>query len=193
MGSKWQEFKRTQKVYGEYALSLVMPGSPLPVLPADQSAPAALTEWSKDELILMIDEGRRQLDRQQDDLRDVRGRAQWLFTVAVAGIATLGAGLASRHTGVATTCLWLFGLLVLTWGVAGAASVMVSRADLMTIHTAVLSGAERPIDRSLAGSYSRIMSTGENTVATRLTVFRQAAVFCLAGGYLGLIAVLISR
>lgn len=193
MGQAWREFKRNQKVYGEYALSLVMPGSPLPVLLADQSTPAELTEWSNEELVLLIEEGRRQLDRQQDDLRDVRGRAQWLFTVALAGLATLGAGLSSRHTGVATASLWLIGLIVLTWGVAGAASVMVSRADLKTIHTAVLSGAERPINRALAKSDARMMDTGENTVATRLTVFRQAAVYCLLGGYLGLVAALISR
>ena len=37
-----------------------------------------------------------------------------------------------------------------------------------------------------------MMSTGENTVATRLTVFRQAVVFCLLGGYLGLIAELVA-
>jgi hypothetical protein len=33
-----------------------------------------------------------------------------------------------------------------------------------------------------------MMSMGEDTVATRLTVFRQAVVFCLIGGYLGFIA-----
>jgi hypothetical protein len=193
MGQAWKEFRRNQRVYGEYAISLLMPGSQLPVLPADQSAPTQLADWSPQELALMIEEGRRQLDRQQDDLRDLRGRAQWLFTVAVAGLAALGAGLASRHTGTATTVLWLIGLIVLTSGVAGAASVMVSRADLSTIHTAVLSAAKRPVASTLAADYAGMMTTGENTVATRLTVFRQAAVYCLLGGYLGLIAALISR
>ena len=193
MGQAWREFRRNQKIYGEYALSLVMPGGQLPALPADQSTPADLAAWSDDELALLIDEGQRQLDRQQDDLRDVRGRAQWLFTVAVAGLATLGAGLLARHPSTGVTGLWIIGLIVLTWGVAGAASVMVSRADLNVIHATVLSAAERPIKRALAKSYARMMSTGENTIATRITIFRQAAVYCLLGGYLGLVAALLSR
>jgi hypothetical protein len=92
-----------------------------------------------------------------------------------------------------TTVLWLIGLGVLTYGVGGATSVMVSQADFSTIHTAVLSKSKPPIDRSLATAYAGMMAIGENTVATRLTVFRQAAVFCLLGGYLGLIAALISN
>ena len=36
-----------------------------------------------------------------------------------------------------------------------------------------------------------MMAEGENTVATRLTVFRQAVLFCLLGGYIGLIAALL--
>jgi hypothetical protein len=36
-----------------------------------------------------------------------------------------------------------------------------------------------------------MLATGENTVATRLTVFRQAVVFVIVGGYLGLVCVLI--
>ncbi|MDQ6805064.1 MAG: hypothetical protein M3065_08860 [Actinomycetota bacterium] len=55
-----------------------------------------------------------------------------------------------------------------------------------------MSRPKRPIDRELAAAYARMMSTGEDTVATRLTVLRQAVVFCLLGGYLGLVAQLVA-
>jgi hypothetical protein len=192
MGEHSKEFLHNQRIYLVYTISLVVPGRQLPVFPADQVTPGEIEKWSPEELALIIEEGRRQTDRRADDLRDIRGRAQWLFTVAVAALGALGSGLVSRDPGAGATALWLAGLVLLTYGIGGAASVMVSRADFSTIHTAVLSRVERPVDLSLAKSYAGMMATGENTVATRLTVFRQAAAFCLFGGYLGLLAALLS-
>src|SRR4051812_46341695 len=183
---------RNQWTYMVYAVSLLAPGVQLPVLDADQLQPKDLSDWTPAELEILIEEGRRQSDRQQGDLRELRTRAQWLFTVAVAALGALGAGLASASPDPALTVLWLAGLALLVYGVGGATSVMVSRADLKVIHTAVLSGASRPVDRALAQSYARMMKEGENTFATRLTVFRQAVVFCLLGGYLGLVAALLT-
>ena len=89
--------------------------------------------------------------------------------------------------------VWLVGLVILVYGVAGAAAILTVKADFRVIHAAVLSASTPPIDQALASSYTRMMATGENTVATRLTVFRQAVVFCLVGGCLGLLAVLLTR
>jgi threonine dehydrogenase-like Zn-dependent dehydrogenase len=80
---------------------------------------------------------------------------------------------------------------LLVCGVAGAAAVMTVRADFKMIDTTVLSASQPPILMALAASYSRMLATGENTFATRLTVFRQAVVFVIVGGYLGLLAVLL--
>jgi hypothetical protein len=192
MRQQLEEFRHNQWVYLVYALSLLTPGRKLPVFGADQLEATDVSGWTAEELKLLIEEGRRQSDRQQVDLTNIRGRAQWLFTVAVAALAALGAGLASGHPGTVETVLWLGGLVLLIYGVAGAASVMVSRADFSAIHTAVLSAQKQPIDRALAQAYARMMAGGENTVATRLTVFRQSVVFCLVGGYLGLIAALMT-
>ena len=186
-----RQLRHNQWIYLVHALSLLAPGYELPVFSADQLKPKDVSQWSEEELKLLIEEGRRQSDRQQADLRDIRSRAQWLFTVAAAALGALGAGLASGNPDTTQAILWLAGLVLLVYGVGGAASVMVSRADFKTIHTAVLSAAQRPIDRSLAQSYARMMAEGENTVATRLTVFRQAVLFCLLGGYTGLIAALL--
>jgi hypothetical protein len=188
-----RELRHNQWIYVVYTVSLLAPGRELPVLPADQLKPKDVSQWTPEELGLLIEEGRRQSDRQQADLRDIRGRAQWLFTVAVAVLGALGVGLASGHPTMLEFVLWLTGLALLVYGMGGAASVMVSRADFSTIHTAVLSAAQQPIDRALAEAYTRMMAEGENTVATRLTVFRQVVVFCLLGGYLGLLATLLTE
>jgi hypothetical protein len=191
--TKHKEFRRNQRVYLQFVMALLLPGREVPVLPADRTQPEDIDEWSDDELALMIEEGRRQSDRQIADLSGIRGRAQWLFTAAVGALAALAAELGARDPGTWVSLVWLLGLIVLTYGIAGAASVMVSRADFSAIHTAVLSGVGQPVKRSLAQAYSRMMPTGENTVATRLTVFRQAVVFCLIGGYIGLITAIASR
>jgi hypothetical protein len=38
-----------------------------------------------------------------------------------------------------------------------------------------------------------MLRTGENTVATRITIYRQAVVYVIAGGYIALIAYLVTR
>ncbi|HZV72662.1 MAG TPA: hypothetical protein VFF79_03010 [Conexibacter sp.] len=136
----------------------------------------------------MIDEGRRQSDRQFGDLERIRGRAQWLFTVASAVLASLGAAFVHARPGWPLDVAWLVALLLLVYGIGGAAGILAGRAEFTMIDTAVLSSNEPPIQRALAQSYTRMLAVGENTVATRLTVFRQAVLFSLTGGYMGLLA-----
>ena len=122
-----RQLRHNQWLYLVHALSLLAPGYELPVVSADQIKPKDVSQWSEEELKLLIEEGRRQSDRQQADLRDIRSRAQWLFTVAAAALGALGAGLASGHPDTTQAILWLAGLVLLVYGVGGAASVMVSR------------------------------------------------------------------
>jgi cytochrome c oxidase assembly factor CtaG len=139
----------------------------------------------------MIEEGRRQLDRQLSDLEQIRGRAQWLFTVGAAITTVLAGTFAANHGQGGRLALWVLGIALLVVGVAGAAAVMTSRADFRMIDTAVLSGYAPPVHPLLARDYSRMLRVGENTVATRLTIFRQAVLYVILGGYLGLLASLL--
>jgi hypothetical protein len=185
------QFRRGQFVYFAHVRGLLAPGEEIAVFAAHQLEPRSLEKWDDNDLEQMVEEGRRQLDRQLSVLAEIRGRAQWLFTVGSAVTAPLaGAFVATRPTG-ALIALWLVSLLILLYGVAGAAAVLTVRADFRAIDTAKLSQVAPPVLRALATSYSSMLATGENTVATRLTVFRQAVVFVLVGGYLGLIGVLI--
>lgn len=185
-------FIHGQQVYGLHVLGLLAPGLEIPVLRAHQVSPQSLDEWSEEDLGHMVEEGRRQLDRQLSDLTQIRTRAQWLFTVGAAIIAVAAGAFARVDSTGWVLALWLFALALLAYGVAGAAAILTVRADFKTIDTAVLSASDPPILRALATSYSRMLGTGENTVATRLTVLWQAVVFTILGGYLDLIAYLLS-
>lgn len=141
----------------------------------------------------MIEEGRRQLDRQLSDLEQIRGRAQWLFTVGAAITTALAGAFVANQSHGARLALWIVGLALLVLGVGGAAAVMAVRADFKMIDTAVLSSYKPPVQPALARDYSRMLGVGENTVATRLTIFRQSVVYVILGGYLGLLASLLGR
>lgn len=193
MVAQFRAFLQGQWIFLAHVLGLVAPGHDIPVFRADQVQAQPLDQWGSDDLALLIDEGRRQVDRQQGDLESIRGRAQWLFTLGVAVIAALGGGFVSARPIFVLAVVWLVGLVTLVYGVAGAAAVLTVKADFRVVHAAVLSASTPPIDHALASIYTRMMATGENTVATRLTVFRQAVVFCLVGGCLGLLAVLLTR
>jgi hypothetical protein len=187
-----QQFLRGQWIYLAHVVSLVAPGRDVPTFRSDQLKPRQLDGWTGDDFRLLIDEGRRQVDRQQSDLENIRARAQWLFTVGAAALAALGGGYVNTHPSSGAAVLWLAGMVLLVYGVGGAAAILTVKADFNVIHAAVLSASTPPVDKALASSYARMMSMGENTVATRLTVFRQAVVFSLVGGYFSLLAVLIA-
>ncbi|HWT94164.1 MAG TPA: hypothetical protein VN238_14255 [Solirubrobacteraceae bacterium] len=190
MRVRLREFAHSQFVFLAHVVSLILPGRQLPLFDADQLIPSDVSHWDTDELTILIEEGRRQSDRQHTDLQALRGRAQWLFTVAVTALAALCTGLVSTKPNGLPAVLWVAGVIALVYGIGGAASVMVARADLRSIHTAVLSSQRQPVNLALAQAYARMMSEGENTFATRLTVFRQSVVWCLCGGYGGLLAAL---
>ena len=187
------QFRRGQWIYAMHVLGLLVPGAEIPVVRAHQVECRALDQWGAHDLEHMVEEGHRQLDRQLADLDRVRSRGQWLFTLGTAITAALAGVFSTTHPSGSILLLWLAAAVVLVYAVAGAAAVITVRADFETIDTALLSRSTPPITKALATSYSRMLATGENTVATRLTVFRQAVLFVIIGGYLGLIAVLLHK
>lgn len=186
-----RRFGHGQWVYFAHVFGLLLPGESLPQHQAHRIGARPLYNWGEDDLFLMIDEGRRQLDRQLSDLAGIRGRAQWLFTVGAAITAVLAGALLSEASYGWVLVLWILGLALLVIGVGGAAAVMTVRADFGMIDTAVLSSYRPPVRYALARDYSRMLRVGEDTIATRLTIFRQAVLYVILGGYSGLLAALI--
>lgn len=196
LSSVWAKLRlsaRGQWIYLAHVAGLISPGVQVPVHRAHQIEPKSLDDWDDCELNLMIDEGRRQVDRQMTDFDRIGGRAQWLFTIAAALVVSASGRFAVHHYSGLRLAFWTLGLVLLTLGAAGAAALMATRADFVQIDTAKFSTYDKERKRELAGSYSRMLRTGENTIATRLTIYRQAVLYVTAGGYVALIAYLISR
>jgi hypothetical protein len=180
-----KNFRRGQWIYLLHVVALVRPGAEVPTFPAHQTQAQPLEEWDDNELQLMIDEGRRQSDRQLSELELIRGRAQWLFTVGAPIVTAIAAVFAAFGEGDSGwwVVVWLLSLLAASYGVFGGAAIMTVRADFDVIDSAVLSGYAPPVLKKLADDYAAMLGVGENTVATRLTVYRQAVVWLIIGGY----------
>jgi hypothetical protein len=177
-------------IYARHVLALFWPNRFAPVLVADRNEPGDMNRWSDEELLILVEEGRRQLDRQHDDLERIRGRAQVLlaFGLALEGsIAALQSQLVS-HGPCWVWILWILGLLAGGWSVLGAGATSVVRADMTMIHAAALSRYEPPVLSKLAADYAATMMEGENQLATRLTNLRHAVAWLLIAAFLGLVA-----
>lgn len=181
--SRWGRLLLEVRLFVDHALVLWVPGSRLTTVDAHPGGGGAPTGWSAAEIQLLIDEGRRQLDRQRADLDHIRARAQFLFTTAVALLVVLAAG---AHTvradgSGALSVAWAAGMLFVGAGLLAAAGIISGRADLGIIDAAALSSVSPPVDEALAGAYAEIVAVGENTVAARLTVLRDAVLAVLLG------------
>jgi hypothetical protein len=181
----WRAFIGEQAVYGRYVIGIARPGREVPV---ERNAPelpedGVMSGWTDEDYTLLVDEGQRQIERQIGDLNELRGRAQLLLTVS---FALIGLEIAAvRATGWwLPYVLALGGLLITAYGAAGAAALLVVRTDLDVINATVLATYERPpaVLEQLASDYAAMVHVGENTVATRVNVFRFALVWMLAGG-----------
>jgi hypothetical protein len=190
--TRLREVRHGQAIYAAHVAALLAPGVRVPSVRGRQIEPGSLEDWIDAELELMVDEGRRQVDRQLQDLDRTRNRSQWLLTLALAALAALATGFARTGPTGPDAVAWVVGMAALTWGVAGAAAVMVIRAEFRQISTTLLSSTETPVLRSLAEAYARMTGLGEECVATRITVFRQAVLFSIIGGYISLVAALLA-
>jgi len=177
-------------VYARHVLALLWPNKSAPALVADRNEPGEMDDWNEDELRLLIDEGRRQLDRQHEDLERIRGRSQVLLALGLALVGAI-ASLQSQLV-MGASCwawgLWVFALLAGGWSILGAGATSVVRADMEIIHSSVLSRRDPPVLPELAEDYAGMTKQGEEQLATRLTNLRYAVVWLLVAAFLGLIS-----
>jgi hypothetical protein len=153
-----------------HILALFWPGRPTPVYDADRNVPGNTDAWTYDQVTTLLEEGRRQVDRQNDELERVRSRAQVTLTLGLA----LGAAAGSLRATVGSVntaglwILWGLGLLLVGWAVLGAASTAVARADMSIIHATVLSNYTGNIRRRLAADYAKLVVSNERQIMTRV-------------------------
>jgi hypothetical protein len=144
--------------------------------------PGDLDGWSDDDHQLLIAEGRRQLA----DLERIRSRCQFLFTTAlgllvvVFGTVRTIAGPGS-HRVLPALLLWSASIVCIVVGLLGAAALITTRKDLKIVDAAILSQTAPPVLAQLALVCADVVRTGGNSVATALTVQRDAVLFMVAG------------
>lgn len=189
LGDLFKSFAKGQWIYLQHAVGLFLPGHPPDTYKAHQVDAGTLDGWSEQDLDLLIEEGRRQLDQQYSDLERIRNRAQFVFLTSLALVGTLGGLIRdTSSTGGWASGLWLASALATTWALLGAAGIMTVTAVFSGIDSAVLSNYPPPIKPRLAADYAGMLADGENTVATRLTVHRSAVLWLLVGAYFALAA-----
>jgi hypothetical protein len=162
------------------------PSTAVPAFEVHADQPGDVSGWSQDDHQLLIAEGRRQLDRQIADLERIRSRCQFLFTTALAllvvvfGTVRTIAG-PSSHRVLPALLLWCVSILFIVLGLLGAAALITVRKDVQIIDAARLSRTAPPVLKALALAYADAIRTGENSVATALTVQRDAVLFVVVG------------
>ena len=144
-----------------------------------------IESWDRDEQILAIGEGRRQLDVQFARLQHVTNRASVLLPVGIV-IAVFLISEVRQLDGLEglDRLLALVGFLLTLWGVALVFAVL--GADPRKGQTdAVLLTREGNPWEYLAGDYAEAVSVGENTVKALQRHLRTAIIWIMFGAVLG--------
>lgn len=146
-----------------------------------------LASWEHDELDLLIEQGKYQLERQRNHLRDLQTHSQVLLTTALGAllfaINRLSGTLRSESNNAITwtSILLIIAALFLFIGALGVASNVAAKNLLGTIDITLLSNVEPPRKLAVAQAYLEYVIPGENTLVTRSAIFRIAIMFLLIG------------
>lgn len=173
------------KLYLVYAVSPLRPGAEMPTFREPRPFKWDLdSELTADDLTVIVDEGRRQIDRQLADLEKLRSRAGALVTLCLAELAALSAG-ASRIFGSAhLTAVWSLSVIAVLLALGGALALLSAQAKFGRTDTMGLAVSKSQINRVAALSYAKSVSQGEEAIATRITVFRDAVLLAIVGAIL---------
>lgn len=184
-------FREEAPVYASHVWALLWPGRRVQhhsVLPTELATVGDLADWSDEEVDLLINESRRALDEQHRRFDRIRATAQVLLPTATALFVVLGSELSNVQDEQSVRVRWL---MYLVWAIGsglvllaalGAAAVMSVRSDFGAVFPTLVSQLPAPIHKELARAYARETLTGEITVATRLTVIRDAVTLLALGG-----------
>ncbi len=145
--------------------------------------PGDLQHWPRENLQVLLAEGRRHLERANENFERLRTRAQWLFTTTLAYItlALSQSSTAAEHPG--TFVLWYLGLAAAFVAALGSAAVFLATAQLGTVDSVLLSNEppDADLDRVLAEAYTTAARTTANLLNVRFTILRDALWFLVLG------------
>jgi len=193
---RWGTLGRTAKLVVSYISGLLF-GTSVAKVAQNPNEASDLAEFDDESLHFVIDEGRRQLAEQSDRFRHTTDRGQLVVTVSLAALPFfVAASSLVRRTHGATrwiaTALEVCGGVGILLGLLTSASVVVVKATFGAIDTTQITNWTPPILRELAADYASAVRVGEETVADRITVFRQATRFLVWGAILATVTVLLT-
>ena len=156
-----------------------------------------IESWGKADETLAIEEGRRQLDGQVSELRDVIRRASVLLTVGLAAAAYFGTGLEglgdiAQPWQTIARILLSVGSVLAGWGALVMVALIGDRAPSRQTDAVQLTSEPGDLRKYLARDYAENVPTGVDTNAARVTHLGTGTIWIAIGVVLGVIGIAVS-
>lgn len=164
-----------------YQVRGLWPAIEVPSLIVHQVRVGDLDGWTKDDIALLIEQAREQLGRQRDDVEAVRQRAQFLFSTCLGALALFGLAASQVAASLGGFIVGVIAALLVVASLLATAGVVVARKELGIVDSGLLSQVDPLVLETLARALARSVSTGENTLATLITVYRDAVFLLILG------------
>lgn len=154
-----------------------------------------IRSWNKDDWTLAIEEGRRQLEIQFTQLQFITRRASTLLSIGIASLLFLYTNLFDNTSqdSLLARIIFIVGSLMVAWGTAIMGALIGAKARLGLSDALLLTREPTGLRRYLARDYAKLVPTGHNTIAARLTHLGTGVAWMMGGGILGAISLLISH
>lgn len=173
------------RVYAYYVLAVFRPGIEVPTFGRPEDFSDSLDGLTEDDHKILIEEGRRQLDRQLADLEKNKSRAATMLTVGLAEIGLLAAGANRALTHAPWTgAVWVVSALLALFALGGAVSLLTSQAIFGRVDMPAIATGSTPVQQQFAIGYAQSVGLGEETIRTRITVLRDGVLLAVASAML---------
>lgn len=154
---KLTEIKLSIMLYISHCWALFRPGAtPRFVDMSQMTEHSDLASWDHDDIELLIEQGKYQLERQHNHLRDLQTRSQFLFTTALGALLFAVNRLSgtfrseSNNAITWTNILLIISVLSLFIGTLGVTSNIATKNRLGTINITLLSNVKSSRRRAVA-------------------------------------------
>jgi hypothetical protein len=174
---------REVKLFLGYAAVVFFPGAKPPKHPQEtppvQQVPAG---WTADDYQVYLTEARRDMDQQLAATRDIRARAQLVFTTAL----VLGGALVTSYSDSKHACVWKLvylaaGLLTVLAGLA-AGGIITARSEIGAPNLRnLLDTPAGKVEHRLVEEYAATRFTGDANAAVLVTVLRVCVLVLILG------------
>lgn len=163
------------RLYVIYALALLRPGVRVPTFASPQPFDEPVRHLAADDLKVLVEESRRALDQQENDLERIRSRSVNLLTIGLAEVAALSALAPRAFThGPLIVVLWCLSAVLIVLALSGAGAILTARAQMGFVDPRTIDYRSPSVLHAITVEYLQSLGESEVTVRTRLTVLRDA-------------------